>query len=293
MTKSLRTLAIAALIALHVMACAGDDDSAAVPRCCPEESGPKQSSAEQLQSCDPLQADEQPIMLDNVIAVGRDDQGVLYVLDDPEDSDYQVFVSEHDALQRHRVLGSGSGDSMWISVSVEADPQFGLYVTLDASGEAASMRRFDSADVKDKSQEPEGDDLDLLDQSAIEDMKLRNLSPEVAIEYSGTIEDGRRVLVVRPNDDWSYEDFRVFLGTPQKMLEREVKSVLRAKDGGSTTIDFMLDGEPATLRFPVVNAGDHIEPGDSTLASDGETLSIALEKDPDPTTAGALKFFCR
>jgi hypothetical protein len=179
-------------------------------------------------------------------------------------------------------------------VTVEADPLFGLYVNLDAAGKTASIRRFDPASVTDKSQEPDGDDLDVLDGSAIDDLELRNLPAEVTIEYLGAIEDGRRVLVVRPTDDWSYEDFRVFLGTPSNMIEREVQNVTRAKDGGSTRIELTLDDTPAQLDFPVVyTGGDTFEHGPSTLTSDGEMLSIALQDEPDSSAVDSLNFFCR
>src|SRR5204863_2322230 len=106
-------------------------------------------------------------------------------------------------------------------------------------------------------------------------------------------EDSRRVLVVRPSDDWTYEDFRVFLGTPKNMLEREVQNVWRARDGGSTTIEFTLDAKPATLGFPIEHTDDAgFEPGPATLQSAGEMLSITLEHDPDASAVDGLKVFC-
>jgi hypothetical protein len=282
-----QTLGLALLLALHAAACGSDDEESAL-----NDRERSSDAAPMLQACDPLKGEERPITLGKVIAIGRDGGGVLYVLVQPDEGDYQVFVSEHGVLQRHRVLGSGSGDSMWITVSVEAAPQFGLYVKLDTNGDATSMRRFDPADVVDKSQQPDGEDLDVLDESAIDDLELRNLAPGVAIEYLGTLEDGRRVLVVHPTDDYGYEDFRVFLGTPKKMLEREVKNVSRSKSG-PTFIELTLDDKPATLDFEITWLGDHVEYGNSTLETDGDTLSITLEHDPDATAADGLKFFCR
>jgi len=243
------------LCTMPIAACAGDDDDSS-------SDASQSASAARLRVCDPLRAETQPVMLGKVIAVGRDSDAVLYVLTQPDQGDYQVFVSEDDVLQRHRTLGSGSGDEMWISVSVEGDPAFGLYVTLDANGKTASMQRFDPAGVTDKNKVPEGEDLEVLSKSAIDDLELRNLPAGVAIEYFGTIEDGRDVLVVRPTDDWGYEDFRVFLGTPKNMLEREVMTVSRSKSG-PTFIDLTLDGKPATLDFQISYLGDHVEFGDS------------------------------
>jgi len=117
---------------------------------------------------------------------------------------------------------------------------------------------------------------------------------EVAVEYSGVLEDDRRVLVVRPEAEWDYEDFRVFLGPPDRLLELDVGEVVRAKDGGSTTIELSVDGEPGTLDFPVVSTDDGgFEHGPATLEQGGKRFAIELEVVADPTKFDELEFFCR
>ena len=58
------------------------------------------------------------------------------------------------------------------------------------------------------------------------------------------------------------------------MVERVVGEVLRGRDGGSTTIELTLDGEPATLDFPIESTGGTFRPGPATLTQGGEMLSI-------------------
>jgi hypothetical protein len=61
--------------------------------------------------------------------------------------------------------------------------------------------------------------------------------------------DGNVMVVTRPRDDWSYADFRLFLGPMGAVAERRVGNVTGARDGGSTTITFDLDGTSAVARF--------------------------------------------
>lgn len=123
------------------------------------------------------------------------------------------------------------------------------------------------------------------------------LGSDVTIEYFGAIDGGQRVIVTRPDEDeLRYEDFRVFLGYRERMLERDVQSVRRERDGGSTTIELTLDGRPAMLDFPVVrvDAGvaPRFEPGPATLELGDETLDIEL-LDDTANAQSQLVFFCR
>jgi hypothetical protein len=116
---------------------------------------------------------------------------------------------------------------------------------------------------------------------------------ELAVEYFGVLEDDRRVLVVRPEEDWDYEDFRVFLGSPERVLEYPVGNVARAKDGGSTTIELTLDGDPATLDFPIVSTEAGFEPGPAMLEHGNDRFAIELIRDPDPSELEEHDYFCR
>jgi hypothetical protein len=110
------------------------------------------------------------------------------------------------------------------------------------------------------------------------------------LEYAASLQDGRWLVVVRPRDDWTYADFRAFFGLKEGVLERPVVTVSRARDGGSTTISFEIDGATATASFPVVFDGTTFQAGPPTLAMGGATLGMTLL--PSATKPNDVKYLC-
>jgi hypothetical protein len=96
----------------------------------------------------------------------------------------------------------------------------------------------------------DGEELTVLPDTVIGDYVLRNLPGDVEIEYIASVETGERLVVTRPTEDWTYDDFRLFIGEPERLIERQVTSVVRARDGGSTWIRFDFGGEAAEVSFP-------------------------------------------
>jgi len=266
---------------LPVYGC-GDDDAS--------DAGPATGKA-----CEPLTAGApKPITLDVLIAAGKDADDVVYAVDE-HGGELRVFVSESGRLERRRVLGSGSGkqgDLAFYQLEVEGDPDFGLYIEAPAGGDAVMTK----TEAGDRKLEPDasvtGETLDPVTESELDALELTNLPDEVTVEYFAKLEDGRRVVVTRPTDDWTYDDFRVFVGEVDDVQEREVKSVTRARDGGSTTIELTLDGKPATLSFPIAFVDGGLEPGPATLELGGDTLDLEL-LDMESSALGDLAFFCR
>ena len=107
------------------------------------------------------------------------------------------------------------------------------------------------------------------------------------LEYYARVDGEEQVVVVRPRDDWDYDDFRLFLGALSELTERDVYQVLRARDGGSTTIDFDYDGDEATLDFPYVD----MEPGPAKLDVGGSSQSIEW-LDAASFDEGGASFLC-
>ena len=62
-------------------------------------------------SCDPFSPITKPITLTNVLGAGRDTDGTLYVVDQPQPGGERVFVSSGGTLQRQRIDGSGTESS--------------------------------------------------------------------------------------------------------------------------------------------------------------------------------------
>jgi hypothetical protein len=138
----------------------------------------------------------------------------------------------------------------------------------------------------------ENEELELLEVDEIEGFELRALAPEVTVEYFGRLEDDRYVVVTRPEHDWSYEDFRAFIGPSDRVLERRVSSVARQRDGGTTTIVIEIEGERAELYFPVQREAERFVPGPATLSQDGNTLAIERQP-PEREALEKLAFVCR
>ncbi|MDF2694807.1 MAG: hypothetical protein K0S65_3190, partial [Labilithrix sp.] len=96
--------------------------------------------------------------------------------------------------------------------------------------------------------------------------------------------DEHRIVVLRPATDWSYEDFRLFYGTADAMIERQITNASR---GSSTYITFTMDGASHDVFFP------------SSLSPEGSVATLTTngaKKDLTVLDAGSpgagLSYFC-
>ena len=251
------------------------------------------SAADGGGTCDPLAPAPKPIALATILGVGRSADGTVYVVDDNNGSQ-RAFVSDTGGtLVRQPVAGGGStsdssGIEYIIMVTDVASP-FVLEVDVAKSG-AVRMGVLQGilTDRKSFVIGQEGEELTVLPSSAIAAMPLRNLPGTVFPEYVVSLPDGQVMLVTRPTDDWTYADFRLFLGPTTAVVERAVASVTRYKDGGTTDIVFDLDGAQADAYFPVVSA-------DAGFAQGPATLTIGSAVTPltrDSTLPAAATYLC-
>jgi hypothetical protein len=72
------------------------------------------------------------------------------------------------------------------------------------------------------------------------------LPGEVVVESVADAADGSRIVVTRPKDDWTYDDFRVFYGTNGHLVER-VTTFTGAKS--YRAYDFIVDGATWSVVF--------------------------------------------
>jgi hypothetical protein len=234
----------------------------------------------QRTACDPLLTVDVPTELGDVLAVGRDSEGTVYVLDRGPDEELRVFVSMGESLFRKEVVGSGEGDG-WYVLSV-ADPDFELKV--EGSGEAMQIgiihgdcacKTFDVAAADEV--------LEVLPQSAANAFGVENLPGEVLVDFWAAADDGRRLLVSRSRYD-SNGELRLFFGPSADIAERRVESVSR---DWSTYITFDLDGSSAvafipgaesdpTDGLPYLSVGDvrlTLTPGEPALPTESDRFS--------------------
>jgi hypothetical protein len=269
---TLQDCAVLLLAAVLGSACSNDDAFTAVGAA----GAPGQSAGPggtQLTECAPLADQQQSISLGAVIAVGQAADGTVVVID-RVDNTTRVFVSAGGDLVRVRVLGSSeSTDSGAESALMTFEAPAGGSWTAGTETRGGTTRMAlvrngqyrTFAEVVDA-----GEELTVLDESAVDGFTLVNLPGQVVVEYFARTESGETIVVTRPRDDWTYEDFRVFYGT-DVLLEREVSDVVRLRDGGTTTITFDLNGTDATAHFPASLDGT---PDPPTLTVDDAVLAL-------------------
>ncbi len=250
------------------------------------------NSAERV-PCDPLSAQEQPITLSDILAVGETEDGTLFVVDNADEPEPRVFVSNGNELGRVRVLGSGGSGSSGVEeymFTFEAPGGGSWTLAIEIRDGETRMAVVTEGDFEGRSFEEvlaAGNELTVRDESALSGLEVRNLPGEIEVEYMARTEDGDQLVVTRPRDDWSYEDFRLFYGEGTTLTERAVSNVLRALDGGTTWITFELDGSEAEALFPA----SLTEPAENpTLTVEENTVELTL-LDPDTDVAG-LSFRC-
>lgn len=248
-----------------------------------------------LTACDPFAAHAQPITLGELLGAGMDSHGAYYVVDGGEgdEGEPRVYVSDGDLLERQRIAGSAfsstPGGRLLVFSIVERDPDLTVAVE-ESAGEVRMGVLEGEFTGRTFVIGEDGEELTAVPPGEIADMKLRNLPGKVVLEYAAELEDGRLLIVTRPYDDWSYDDFRVFLGPAARIEERVVYQVVRARDGGSTTIEFDLEESHATAAFPVVFDATSMsfEPGPATLSVSGE-LQDLIRLDEVP---GDVEYVC-
>ena len=246
-----------------------------------QEGGPAGSS---LFSCDPFQPATKPITLTTVLGAGQDTDGTLYVVDQPQAGSERVFVSSGGTLQRQRIAGSGTESSgnrvMSYTFSISDHvPAFMLKLETNSSGPTAMGVLQGDLSGKTFTIGQQGSVLTLVSTAQVAALPVANIPAQTFIEYNATIPDGRALLVVRPRDDWTYQDLRVFFGTTDHMAERPVDQVVRYHDGGSTTINFTIDGVVAVASFPVSLTGPTTPP---TLTIGAISFPLALGPTDSP-----------
>ena len=129
----------------------------------------------------------------------------------------------------------------------------------------------------------------MLAADSVKELKVHDYPADMEVEYAAELEDGRLLVVLGPRDVQSYDDYRLFFGTRAHLEERPIGSFGRLRDGGTTTIDFELDGASAQAFFPIDFVDEMFVAGQPELHIDDESIGIELLDDAPP--AGAT-YYC-
>lgn len=239
--------------------------------------------------CDPLVAEEQAIALGSLLAAGRARDGTLYVVDHSFDGEERLFVSEGDRLVRRRVLGGGSSSAGRDSWLFEDGATRRILFVERAGGLTTSIAiAIDTGPRELADYGSAAELLALADKDAVRELQVVNLPGEVLLEYLSRLGDGRVMVVTRPRDDWSYEDFRLFFGSEERVVERVVESVQRGKGGGTTWIVFDADEQRYEALFPAQIDEPAALP---TLSAESGSWTMTREE-PVSGALAALAFEC-
>lgn len=241
-----------------------------------------------LVPCEPLAATTLPITLGTVSAAGRAADGTLYVVSGAGTARTHVFVSSGQVLQRKRASGSGSsggpGGEVNDTVSFEDGDTPKRLVFKRIDGVVKGIALVHDADKSFFDQLPaSAEQLTIVVPAALATLKVQNLPGEQVLELSARTAAGDRIVVTRPADDWSYQDFRVFYGSGAALDERTARDAGSSKSG-SRYLTFEVDGATFELTFGRVlrevgmvspNSGKLTTPsGEGALTLDDETQGL-------------------
>jgi len=245
-----------------------------------------------VSSCDPLAAATGDVALASVVGAGEGADGTVYVIDE-NDGELRAFVSRAGELYRQRVSGSGQDNTNGSLVTVtldELEPTLTIQVTTDTSGLTRMGIVTGPLATKTFTIGEEGEELSLVTPSDAKALPIHNYPAEILVEYSAVLADNQQLVVLRPRDFSDYLEFRVFFGPLDHLDERHVTNATRAHDGGSTNIDFEVEGKPAHAAFPVEFIDEAFTPGAPSLTIGDQEVALSLTT-PAASPAGAA-YYC-
>jgi hypothetical protein len=249
------------------------------------------------EECDPFGASAPPIALETVLGVGQAADGTVYVVDERQEPiDHRAFVIDGTALVRLPASGASSSSEpgrQTLAIAVGTTPPFRLLVEIADDGTTRMARTERTDRVIDIDALTAEERLETLDADALDGYTVRNLPPDVRVEYFARTEQGELLLVIAPNLDWSYDKFRLFYGADGLLVERKLDEVIRRRDGGTTNLLFTLDAQAADAFFPIERVNDMFQPGPATLNVGDTTLDLdRLDPITDRALIDDVKFRC-
>jgi hypothetical protein len=244
------------------------------------------------EACDPLTPVTLPVAPGKVVGLGQDAAGTVYLVDAAEraSSSYRVFVSRG-AMTLVRLVVTGSGGDASVPgsrVLVSTEDASGPFQLEIEGGDAGPSRmgllRGPLPSSKFFTIGVDGDTLKVLPPADVGGYTLQNLPGTFDVALLGRVADGRMVVVIGPDVDARLEDFRVFFGPADHLIERRL---VNAAVGSYSSIRFAVDDDhQATAVF----GSEFNTFVTSHLEIDGQSLPLAVSDDR-AALAGAT-FYC-
>lgn len=235
-------------------------------------------------ACDPFQPGDPPLTrTSGTLAIGRHRDGTVYVIDKPF-NDERVFSSEGTGrVFFRRILASeGQGPDTYLFGTAGPGQPFLLKLAFGSNPRLRMGVLRGRAEARDFDLATEGDELEVLDYSTapLAGKEFRNLPAAAVVVYFAQLEDGRRLAVLRPENETGGQSFRLFLSAGLALVERTIESVVTTEGNRAWVIGFSLDGGHAEATFPTMT-------GPGSLKADGRTLPLSpLAADAAPRGQG-------
>ena len=192
-------------------------------------------------SCDPLEEVPLDLELEEIMGIGKSDDGTIYVIDFSEtESTDRLFVLEDGKLQ-YKTSGSdgGGGEFTFNYRAGEETRVVGILIDDDESVQmAVADGHYELFDELTEN----GEVLALLDEDDIQGIPVTEIKDDVRIDFWGTTADGERVLQITMNYKHSKSrEYILYMGPPDAM--KEYKLEYHSDWTGGTEWMFERDGE--------------------------------------------------
>ena len=253
-----------------LVGCAGKSDGAAGPSV--------------LNACDPLAAITTSVQLDasQIEAAGRASDGGLFVVYNRT----RLFVGSDAALVERTVNGSvESGNQTDLTYTDDDGTPVTVEVASDAMGAHLAVAHGTQSS---KGLDPgNGEPLTQVDAALVATLAA-STTQTFRVDFAGSLPDGREVVVVAPERNVDYAQFRVFLGA-RSALAQQVVTNFGSTRSGQRFATVLIDGAPADLSY--------LAGGPSVLNPAGGPSALTIAGTAYPLTEGGVpagaSYLCR
>lgn len=211
--------------------------------------------------CDPLSSRSRGVELDGALAVARSRDGTYYVVDRVGAMDSRSFRGRDGVLwrqgdvhsgevSRDRVLYGATVDGSWLRFVVDRAAWLrGTIARREWGMVLVPPEQHRSSEVSQSP--PSGERLRQMRESAIRGWRIIDRAPpKIGVQYLARTSDDRWLLITMP-EPIGFEHLRLYFGTREAVRERRIVRFRRQRDGGTTRIDFEVDGLEMQAHFPV------------------------------------------
>ena len=240
--------------------------------------------------CDPLIPEVVDIELGEIISIGEDIDGTIYLLDSFKYENLgstptrRLFVLQNEILVRQKPTATGSGidddgNEYYSFFFAMAGFHKAFYVThIDES--VYTTRICDLGEDWSYKREPTEDychPLKIVDSKILEGMTISGLPSYVQVLYRVQIQGGNQLLLLLPEIDGVPTEYKLFYGSSETMRECQIEDIIQFMSGSIQAWFTTCDNREAVLRLYPENAfGSGSKEEDSFFQLEGNKKQVTL-----------------